>query len=74
MSLSDVMSGMGSSVFAQAAFVLASAAFLTVLVTLFLGRNRAAFERARFLPLEDDSGERRGGDGGSRTREAASHE
>jgi cbb3-type cytochrome oxidase subunit 3 len=55
-SLVDIVSGLGSHLWAQAALVLASLAFLTVLVTLCLDRNRDAFERARRLPLEDDSG------------------
>jgi len=46
---------------------LAMAGFLIVIVTTFARRNRAAFERARWLPLEDDGaplgrGERRGDD------------
>ena len=47
MSLSDIMSAMRLNLFAEAAFVLAAAGFLTVLVTLFLRANRAPFERAR---------------------------
>lgn len=63
MSLPDVMSAMRLHLFAEAAFVLASAAFVTVLVTVFLRSNRAAFERARFLPFEHAPGSRQGGDG-----------
>ena len=58
MSLADVMSAMRLHGFAEAAFVLAFASFLTVLVTVFLRRNRAPFERARFMPLEDDGAPR----------------
>jgi len=58
MSLADVMSAMRLHVFAEAAFVLVSVSFLTVLVTVFLRRNRAPFERARFIPFEDDGGPR----------------
>jgi cbb3-type cytochrome oxidase subunit 3 len=54
MSLGDIMSAMRLHLFAEAAFVLAGAAFATVLVTLLRSGNRAAFERARFLPLEDE--------------------
>jgi len=54
MSLVDVMSAMRLVFFAEAAFVLAIASFLAVLVTVFLRRNRAPFERARFMPLADD--------------------
>jgi len=73
-SLVDVVSGLGSHVWAQAALVLASLAFLTVLVTLCLGRNRDAFEQARRLPLEDDSGGPAAGSLASPTLEGASHE
>jgi cbb3-type cytochrome oxidase subunit 3 len=58
MSLADVMSAMRLHLFAEAAFVLASASFLTVLVTVFLRRNRGPFERARWMPLQDDEGPR----------------
>jgi cbb3-type cytochrome oxidase subunit 3 len=54
MSLTDIVSAMRLHLFAEAALVLAAAGFATVLVTVFLRSNRAAFERARFLPLEDD--------------------
>ena len=53
MSLTDVMSGFGLQIFAEAGLVLFGAAFLAIAVTTFLGRNREDFERARFLPLED---------------------
>jgi cbb3-type cytochrome oxidase subunit 3 len=56
MSLTDIMSATRLHLFAEAAFVLALAAFATVLATVFLRENRAAFERARFLPLEDEPG------------------
>jgi cbb3-type cytochrome oxidase subunit 3 len=64
MSMTDIVSAMRLHFFAEAAFVLALAGFATVLVTVFHRKNRAPFERARFLPLED---ERRGaapGEGG----------
>jgi cbb3-type cytochrome oxidase subunit 3 len=73
MSLTDIMSAMRLHLFAEAAFVLALAAFATVLVTVFLGRNRAAFERARFLPLEDEPRPRRG-EGSAAARGETSHE
>ena len=56
MSLTDVMSGFGLQVFAEAGLALFGAAFLAIAVTTFLRRNREGFERARFLPLEDEPG------------------
>jgi len=60
MSLADVMSAMRLHGFAEVAFVLAFASFLTVLVTMFLRGNRAPFERARFMPVEEDGAPRPG--------------
>ena len=54
MSLTDVMSGFGLQLFAEAGLVLFGAAFLAIAVTTCLRRNREHFERARFLPLEDE--------------------
>ena len=56
MSLTDVMSDFGLQIFAEAGLVLFGAAFLAIVVTTFLRRNREHFERARFLPLEDEPG------------------
>jgi cbb3-type cytochrome oxidase subunit 3 len=56
MSMADIVSATRLHVLAEAALVVTLAAFATVLVTVFLGRNRAAFDRARFLPLEDEQG------------------
>jgi cbb3-type cytochrome oxidase subunit 3 len=67
MSLTDVMSAFGLHVFAEAGLVLFGVAFLAIIVTTFLGRNREHFERARLLPLEDDGGTRQG-------REVTTHE
>jgi len=67
MSLTDVMSGLGLHLFAEAGLVLFGAAFLAIVVTTFLRRNREHFERARFLPLED-------GPGAAMTQERATHE
>jgi len=67
MSLTDVMSGFGLHMFAEAGLVLFGAAFLAITVTTFLRRNREQFERARLLPLEDDGG-------GPQEREVTSHE
>ena len=59
MSLVDVMSAMRLHMFAEAAFVMAAAGFAVVLVSVFLRRNRALFEQARFIPLEEDAPVRR---------------
>jgi uncharacterized membrane protein YfcA len=62
MSLGDVMSAFALQVFPEVGFVLFGAAFLVIAVTMFLRRNRTYFERARFLPLEEDGGARQGGE------------
>jgi hypothetical protein len=67
MSLTDVMSGFGLHLFAEAGLVLFGAAFLAIAVTTSLRRNREHFERARFLPLEDEPG-------GPLTGKRAAHE
>ncbi|HLB37403.1 MAG: hypothetical protein HYY95_01340 [Candidatus Rokubacteria bacterium] len=54
MSLGDIMGGAGLHVFAEVALLLASGGFLVVGVSIFLRRNRDAFERARHLPLRED--------------------
>jgi hypothetical protein len=56
MKLADVMSALRLEAYAEVAFVLAAAAFLTVLVTTFMRRNREPFEHARRLPLAADGG------------------
>jgi cbb3-type cytochrome oxidase subunit 3 len=56
MSLVDVASAMRLHVFAEAAMVLAAVGFAGVLVSVLLRRNREHFERARFMPLDDDAG------------------
>ena len=55
MRLVDVMSGARLEVFAEIGLVIFAVAFATVLVTTLLGRNQAPFERARRLPLDEDS-------------------
>jgi hypothetical protein len=61
MGLGDVMGTMGLQWFAQIGLAVSVAGFAGVLLALVLRRNRAAFERARFMPLEDDgvAGDRR---------------
>ena len=63
MSLTDVMSAFALQVFPEAGLVLFGAAFVAIAVTMFLRRNRTYFERARFLPLEEDGGIKSGGVG-----------
>ena len=54
MSLTDMMGAFALQIFPEIGFVLFGSAFLAIAVTMFLRRNRPYFERARFLPLEDD--------------------
>lgn len=54
MRLSDVMAAAGLSGWAQVALLLFFAAFVTIALYTFARRNRERYERARFLPLEDD--------------------
>jgi len=54
MKLADVMSAMHFNLFAQAALVVAVAGFVTVMVAIFLARNREPFRRAALMPLVDD--------------------
>jgi cbb3-type cytochrome oxidase subunit 3 len=68
MSLADVMGAMHLPVYAEIGLLVFVGVFLGVLVTLFSRKNRATFDRARFLPLEGESSE--AGDihrGGERT-------
>ncbi len=60
MRLSDVMSAFALQVFPEVGFVLFGATYVVIAVTVFLRRNRIYFERARFLPLEEDGGARQG--------------
>lgn len=57
MSLQDVMSGAGNSVFAQIALVIFFLVFVAVVVYLFVLRSRRSFDRESRLPL--DNGEHR---------------
>lgn len=54
MKLADVVSAMHFNLFAQIALVIALAGFATVVVTVFLARNREPFRRASLMPLADD--------------------
>jgi hypothetical protein len=68
MSMTDIVSAAWFPLLTGAAFALALAGFAMVLVTVFLGKNRSALERARFLPLEDELSR------GSAARRETSHE
>jgi cbb3-type cytochrome oxidase subunit 3 len=59
MSLQDVMSGAGNTIFAEIALVLFFLIFVAVVVYLFVLRSRRSWERASRLPLDH------GGNGGS---------
>jgi hypothetical protein len=54
MSLGDVMSTSGLTVFAEIGLLLSACVFLYVIATTLARRNQPAFERARFMPLADD--------------------
>lgn len=54
MKLADVVSAMHFNLFAQIALVIALAGFATVVVSVFLARNREPFRRASLMPLADD--------------------
>jgi len=54
MKLADVMSAMHFNLFAQIALVIALAGFATVVVSVFLARNREPFRQASLLPLAED--------------------
>ena len=53
MKLGDVMGHAHLEIFAEIGLVIFAVAFATVLVTTLLRRNRAAFERASWLPLDE---------------------
>ncbi len=55
MSLADVMSAAGLHVFAEVGLVIAVVIFAGVISMIFRRSNQATFERARFMPLDDDT-------------------
>jgi cbb3-type cytochrome oxidase subunit 3 len=63
-SLSDIVSAARLEVFTELALVLGVAAMLGVAASIFRRSNRETFERARFMPLDDDSSVSPRGDGG----------
>jgi cbb3-type cytochrome oxidase subunit 3 len=54
MRLSDIMSSMQLSSYAEVALLLFLGAFVAVAVSLFWSRDTAQWERCRNLPLDDD--------------------
>ncbi|MCA9599597.1 MAG: cbb3-type cytochrome c oxidase subunit 3 [Myxococcales bacterium] len=55
MRLSDIMSNMALSGWAEAALVIFFAVFLLVAYQVLHKKNREAFEQARFMPLDDET-------------------
>ncbi|MFN8579979.1 MAG: cbb3-type cytochrome c oxidase subunit 3 [Gemmatimonadaceae bacterium] len=55
MSLTDIMSGAGLSVYAQVALLLFLVAFLGIVVRTFSPKRRQEMDRAARLPLDDDT-------------------
>ena len=56
MRLSELVSNMSATVTTQIAFLLFLIASAVILYVVFSRRNRDLFERARNMPLDDDSG------------------
>lgn len=55
MKLSDVMSSMGLAVYAEVALVIFFAVFVGVLLHVYRRDLRPEYERARMMPLDDDT-------------------
>ena len=66
MGLADVMSSMRLEWFAEVGLGVSCLGFAALVVSLLLRRNRAAFERARWLPLEAERPARGAGGPGAR--------
>ena len=58
MRLSDIMSAMKLSTYAEVALVIFFAVFVGVVLHVYRKGGRREYERARFMPLEDDHEER----------------
>ena len=54
MSLQDVVSGAGNTIFAEIALVLFLLIFVGVVVYVFVLRGRRSWDRASRLPLDND--------------------
>ncbi len=53
--LRDIMGAAGLSIFAKVGLVLFVVVFVALVLYLFVTRGSPHWERARYLPLEDDS-------------------
>jgi cbb3-type cytochrome oxidase subunit 3 len=53
MRLTDIMSGSGLSAYAIVALVLFMAAFIAIVVSIFLPSRKGEFDQAGRLPLDD---------------------
>lgn len=62
MSLSEIMSAANLDGYAQVALIAFMIAFALILWRVFSPRNKATYDHARFIPLEDE-GERPRGPG-----------
>jgi cbb3-type cytochrome oxidase subunit 3 len=49
----DVMSGSGLAIFAEIALILFAAAFLAIVVWIWLPRNKSMWDKASRMPLDD---------------------
>lgn len=57
MRLSDIMSNARLEIFAEVGLLLFALIFAGVLIYTFARRNKASFERARYLPLSETNEE-----------------
>ena len=57
MKLSDIMSSMQLSGYAEVAMLLFMGAFIAVSISLFANRDSAEWERCRHLPLDLEGGD-----------------
>ena len=56
MRLSDIMSGLQLSAYAEVALLLFLGAFVAIALSVFYSREAEEWERCRHLPLEGDEG------------------
>lgn len=54
MRLSDIVSHAGLAIYAQIALVIFILAFIAIVIAVFRPSRKAAFDRFRHLPLDDD--------------------
>lgn len=54
MKLSDIMSAAGLASWAEVGLIISFLTFAVIVAYVFLVRNKASFEEARNLPLDDD--------------------